>query len=99
MGKNNGLQHLVDHYRKAGGIALTAVDVHIHELLLLKGLWDYAQGHRRGRNGGHGLDCYARRVESLLNRAEKEQTKFIREDKLPVRVPTPKDQTKEKEKW
>lgn len=71
MGRNNGLQHLLDNYREAGGIALTAVDVHIHELLmLLKWLWDSAQGHRRGKSGGQGPDHYARRVESLLNRVE-----------------------------
>ncbi|UCD79707.1 MAG: aminoglycoside phosphotransferase family protein [Desulfobacterales bacterium] len=73
MGINNGLKHLVNNYREAGGIDLTVSDVNIHELLLLmKWLWESAQGHRRGQTEGHGPDHYAQRVESLLRRAVKE---------------------------
>lgn len=73
MGTNNGLRHLVDWYRKSGGIELSLADVRIHELLmLLNWLWDSDQGHRRGRTEGHGPEHYAQRVESLLRRAERE---------------------------
>jgi aminoglycoside phosphotransferase (APT) family kinase protein len=72
MGINNGLNILLDNYRKAGGAELSAVDVHIHELLLfLNWLWDSAETEKNGRHRGHGPDHYAQRTESLLRRAEK----------------------------
>ena len=73
MGKNNGLQQLIDNYRETDGIDLSLADVHIHELLMiLKWLWESAQGHRKGLTEGHGPAHYAQRVESLLRRAETE---------------------------
>ena len=72
MGKNDALQHLVDTYRAAGGSEITAADVHVHELLLcLKLLWSSRRQHRRGLAEGHGPDHHARRVNSLLRRAQK----------------------------
>jgi aminoglycoside phosphotransferase (APT) family kinase protein len=72
MGINNGLNILLDNYRKAGGAELSAVDVHIHELLLfLNWLWDSAETEKNGQHRGHGPDHYAQRTESLLRRAEK----------------------------
>jgi aminoglycoside phosphotransferase (APT) family kinase protein len=72
MGINNGLNILLDNYRKAGGVELSAVDVHIHELLLfLNWLWDSAEADKKGRRRGHGPDHYVQRIESLLRRTEK----------------------------
>jgi aminoglycoside phosphotransferase (APT) family kinase protein len=71
MGKNDALRHLVDIYRTAGGSEITVADVHVHELLLcLKWLWSSSQRHRRGQTEGHGPDHHARRVNSLLRRAQ-----------------------------
>jgi aminoglycoside phosphotransferase (APT) family kinase protein len=73
MGENNGLRHLVDNYREAGGVDLTVADVRIYELLMfLKWLWDSAQGYRKQLTEGHGPAHYAQRVESLLRRAQTE---------------------------
>ena len=72
MGINNGLGLLVENYRKAGGIELSAVEVRIHELLLfLNWLWESAEAEKKGQHRGHGPDHYAQRIESLLRRAEK----------------------------
>jgi aminoglycoside phosphotransferase (APT) family kinase protein len=72
MGINNGLNILLDNYRNAGGIELSAVDVQIHELLLfLNWLWDSAEAEKKGRRQGHGPDHYVQRIESLLRRTEK----------------------------
>ncbi len=73
MGKNNGLQHLIDNYRETDGIDLSVADVHIHELLMiLNWLWDSAKGYRKQLTEGHGPAHYAQRMESLLRRAETE---------------------------
>jgi hypothetical protein len=72
MGINNGLKILVENYRKAGGIELSAADVRIHELLLfLNWLWESAEAEKKGQRRGHGPDHYAQRLESLLRWAEK----------------------------
>jgi aminoglycoside phosphotransferase (APT) family kinase protein len=72
MGIKNGLDLLVENYRLAGGIELSAADVRIHEMLLfLNWLWDSAEAEKKGRRRGHGPDHYEERLKSLLRRAEK----------------------------
>lgn len=72
MGIKNGLDLLVENYRLAGGIELSAADVRIHEMLLfLNWLWDSAEAEKKGRRCGHGPDHYEERLKSLLRRAEK----------------------------
>jgi hypothetical protein len=71
MGIKNGLDLLVENYRLAGGIELSAADVRIHEVLLfLNWLWDSAEAEKKGRRRGHGPDYYEKRLKSLLRRAE-----------------------------
>lgn len=70
MGIKNGLHLLVENYRLAGGIDLTAADVRIHELLLcLKWLRDSAETQKQGRRQGQGPDHYEKQLESLLRRS------------------------------
>jgi aminoglycoside phosphotransferase (APT) family kinase protein len=72
MGIKNGLNLLVENYRLAGGIELSAADVRIHEMLLfLNWLWDSAEAEKKGRRRGHGPDYYVQGLKSLLRRAEK----------------------------
>jgi hypothetical protein len=72
MGMNNGLEHLVEAYRQAGGKELSVADVRIHELiLLLNWLWQSAESLRKGKTSGHGPDYYLQRLKSLLRRSEK----------------------------
>jgi aminoglycoside phosphotransferase (APT) family kinase protein len=72
MGIENSLDLLVENYRLAGGIELSAADVRIHEMLLfLNWLWDSAEAEKKGRRRGHGPDHYEERLKSLLRRAEK----------------------------
>ena len=72
MGIKNSLDLLVENYRLAGGIELSAADVRIHEMLLfLNWLWESAEAEKKGQRRGNGPDHYEERLKSLLRRAEK----------------------------
>ena len=74
MGIKNGLHLLMESYRHAGGIELSADDVRIHELLLcLNWLQESAEAEKKGRRHGHGPEYYEQRLVSLLRRAKKSE--------------------------
>ena len=71
FGSLNGLQQLVDAYRRAGGAPIEVSDVVNHELLMvLRWLEESVRAEREGRREGHPPAHWRNQIRAILRRAK-----------------------------